>query len=143
MVMKKTKDTKIGYNWRCLNYLCQKYQTTKSLVFESFFESFKCVRSTLAAMIHLSQDVKIEKVAIFSKLSKNTILKLKNELPIRMRIYFERNPVRLGGQEVIIQCDETMLNHKIKPHRGAHQQSRFVNLSLLIRVSRQRVDMLK
>ncbi|KRH93263.1 hypothetical protein M153_1210000206, partial [Pseudoloma neurophilia] len=22
MVMKKTKDTKIGYNWRCLNYLC-------------------------------------------------------------------------------------------------------------------------
>ncbi|KRH93134.1 hypothetical protein M153_1448000542 [Pseudoloma neurophilia] len=58
---------------------------------------------------HLSQDVKLEKVVIFLKLSKNTILKLKNELPIRMRIYFERNPVRLGGPGVIIQCDETML----------------------------------
>ncbi|KRH91860.1 hypothetical protein M153_209240001, partial [Pseudoloma neurophilia] len=44
--------------------------------------------------------------------------KVEKELSIRMRIYFERNPVRLGGPCVIIQCDKTMLNHKIKVHIG-------------------------
>ncbi|KRH92797.1 hypothetical protein M153_27100001030 [Pseudoloma neurophilia] len=72
MAMKKTKDTKIGFNWHCLNFLYLKYRKASYLkVF--FFESFKCVRSTLTAKIHLSQDVKVEKVAILSILSKNTI----------------------------------------------------------------------
>ncbi|KRH91861.1 hypothetical protein M153_208780001, partial [Pseudoloma neurophilia] len=44
--------------------------------------------------------------------------KVEKELSIRMRIYFERNPVRLGGPCVIIQCDKTMLNQKIKAHIG-------------------------
>jgi hypothetical protein len=32
MVLKKTKDTSFGVNWRCMCFQCPKYQTTVSIL---------------------------------------------------------------------------------------------------------------
>jgi hypothetical protein len=36
----------------------------------------------------------------------------------RIENYFSNFPIQLGGPGVIVQCDETMLNYKVKNHRG-------------------------
>jgi hypothetical protein len=33
-------------------------------------------------------------------------------------MYFMENPIKLGGQSVIVQVDETKLTHNVKFHRG-------------------------
>jgi transposase-like protein len=36
----------------------------------------------------------------------------------RIESYFSNFPIQLGGPGIIVKCDETMLNYKVKSHRG-------------------------
>jgi len=51
-------------------------------------------------------------------LSKNTIIKIQNRMRRLCDIYFEENPLRLGGKGVICQIDESMFKNKQKYHQG-------------------------
>ena len=124
MCMKKTKDAKIGYNWRCLNKICNKYQTTISIFAQSFLEKFNSkARKALEALIHMSADTKPAKIANIKSLNKNTLVNVKKEINTRIRLHFARNEIKLGGPGIIVHCDETMLNHKVKAHRGRSPSS--------------------
>lgn len=41
MILKIGNKSNFGYSWRCLNYSCANYQTTKSCSDGSFFEKMK------------------------------------------------------------------------------------------------------
>jgi len=36
----------------------------------------------------------------------------------KIQIYWARNPIKLGGPNIIVQVDEMKFNHNVKAHRG-------------------------
>jgi hypothetical protein len=49
---------------------------------------------------------------------KNAMTKIKKLIGNRIKIYYQDNPVLLGGPNVVVHVDETMFNHKVKSHSG-------------------------
>ena len=39
--------------------------------------------------------------------------------------YYEQNPIKFGGSGLVVQVDETMLNHKVKEHRGKNNNTNY------------------
>ena len=54
----------------------------------------------------------------YVNLMAKVIYKLRQNLIQKVQLYFDENPIILGGPGVLVQIDETMLNHKVKAHRG-------------------------
>lgn len=54
----------------------------------------------------------------FVKISKSALLRFRKFIISRICRYFEKTPLQLGGLDVIINVDESMINHKVKSHRG-------------------------
>ncbi|KAG0436743.1 hypothetical protein DMUE_4079 [Dictyocoela muelleri] len=62
MLLKKTKDNDIKYNWRCLNYNCSKYQTTVSVFRNNFFGNFNISpRKSLQILFYLRKGLQRSK----------------------------------------------------------------------------------
>ncbi|KAG0436694.1 hypothetical protein DMUE_4099 [Dictyocoela muelleri] len=119
MVIKHNKDAEIGYNFRCLNYKCSQYQTTKSILTGSFLKKFRShPRKVLLAIYFLCVPILVKKTAKLTGLSRNTVSAIKKELILKIKAYFESNSIRLGGVDAIVHIDETMLFHAVKYHRG-------------------------
>ena len=45
-------------------------------------------------------------------------VRLKKFLIMKIKIYFARNPIKLGGPNIVVQVNEMKLNHNVKAHRG-------------------------
>jgi len=45
-------------------------------------------------------------------------VRLRKFLIMKITIYFARNPIKLGGPNIVVQVDEIKLNHNVKAHRG-------------------------
>lgn len=119
MIMKMTRDSKDCYNWRCMNYNCPKYQTTSSLRIGSWFEKHKMsFKQALRFIFMFSQGLQQQQLSISCGVSLRTIKRLCSELQLRIENYFEWYSFRMGGPGTVVQVDETMLNHKVKSHRG-------------------------
>lgn len=103
-----------------MNYNCIKFQTTVSIVKSSLFlETFgKQPIKALKVVILLSQNISPKAIRSLTGLCLKTIYNIKNFLIMRIKLYFNTNPIKLGGPGAVINIDETMLNHKIKAHRG-------------------------
>ncbi|KAG0439421.1 hypothetical protein DMUE_2438 [Dictyocoela muelleri] len=118
MVLKTTKDSPVGLNFRCLNYSCRHYQTTKSVFLGSFFGAFRLdTRKILRVIFYLSLPIPSSKIIEITGLNKNTVLKIKRLYVSRIESFFEQNLLKLGGHGVIVHVDETMLNHTVRAHR--------------------------
>lgn len=119
MVIKKTKDCKIGLVWRCLNYSCTKYLTSASIYKRSFF-SYSRVdpRTILTIIFYLSENELISKIESYTSINKKSIIKIKKKIFKYINRYWIENPIKLGGLDTIVQIDETKLNFNIKSHRG-------------------------
>ncbi|KRH94814.1 hypothetical protein M153_1370007595 [Pseudoloma neurophilia] len=114
MCMKNTKDTKMGFNWRCINTICNKYRTAVSLFNCSFFDEFNSKpRKIIKAVIHLLRGLSIRKISRIENINKNTLTKVKTAIDIRISLYLRQNKIKLGGPGVVVHVDETMLNHKV------------------------------
>ena len=67
--MKRSNDTKVGSNWRCMNSFCNKYQTTVSLMSECFLDKFNNKpRKIIKTLIHLSKGISIAKIFLIDSL---------------------------------------------------------------------------
>ena len=72
----------------------------------------------LEAIIYFSLKLPLKAIVKLTLLSKNTIYKIREFLIEKIIKFYINNPIKLGGPGAIINIDETMLNHKIKAHRG-------------------------
>lgn len=119
MSMKGTPDSSLFLNWRCMNYQCDHYQTTKSPLLNSFFEGFRIKpRDCLKVLILLLNGEQLVTIAKYVNIGKVTLLKIKQKIVSNVRNYFAENPIKLGGPGSIVQVDETMLSHAVRSHRG-------------------------
>lgn len=119
MNLRKTKQRKDSFEWRCINYSCIRYQTIKSIRKSSKFETINCeLRDILQFIKYWCADLQICQMLKLMKISKPTIIKLKNIIISQIKLFFELNPISLGGPLSICQIDETKLNFNVKSHRG-------------------------
>ena len=117
MVLKPSKDSKDGYNWRCMNYSCPKYQTTRSIRAESWIDTICiCPKRILKILLYWSAGKSQKDILDLLSVSRATLSKFKLLIIAAVKKHYEENPVHLGGPGVYIQADETMLNHKVKSH---------------------------
>lgn len=119
MFLKKTKDCKDGFNYRCMNSSCSKYQTTTSLRKGSWFDSFGIELKLILKFLKyyalgMSQTTLVQCTAI----SLRTVKRLCSKMQESITNHYRDLTFRIGGPGVVVQVDETMLNHKVKSHRG-------------------------
>jgi hypothetical protein len=119
MKLKKSKDSLDGFNWRCINYSCTKYQTTISLREFSWLKGVSTsIRKILKIILYWANSTFQKSILENVSISKNTLSSIRKFLLSRIESYFERNPIILGGPGVIVQVDKIMLNYEVKSHRG-------------------------
>ncbi|KAG0442669.1 hypothetical protein DMUE_0098 [Dictyocoela muelleri] len=132
MLLKKTKDKDIKYNWRCLNKNCSKYQTTVSVFRNSFFGNFHIsFQKSLQILFYTSKGLTTIQISLIMKVHRETIGKFKAKIISLIQQYFRENPILLGGQGVVVNVVETMLNHKVKSHRGRSPRTQSWALTIL------------
>lgn len=119
MDLKPTKDSRDGFNWRCLTYSCAHYQSTQSIRNGSWFEGQKLpLPALLKFLLYFSQEQKQTTIVENARISLSSVERLSVRIKNTIADLYIRTQVRLGGPGVIVQADETMLNFKAKSHRG-------------------------
>ena len=123
MALKQTRDHIDGYEWRCINSQCNKYETSRSVRVLSWMEIYRSSSFDLYRVLYYySQYLKLKDIVRMSSLGETTVGKIKKHMISKMRSYFLKKPIILGGLGAVIQCDETKLNHNVKSHRGRAPQ---------------------
>lgn len=119
MALKETKDNLDGYEWRCFNKNCSKYKHTSSIRKYSFLENFKLkTKQILKIVMYWSQGMQQVDILKNVKVSRQCLSRLRSKLLQVIKDHFLANPIKLGGPGSVVHVDETMINHKIKAHRG-------------------------
>ncbi|KAI5151227.1 hypothetical protein ENBRE01_1986 [Enteropsectra breve] len=105
-----------GYAWRCMNKNCARYKSYASVRIDSWFASFTLpLRQILKILFKYS--IRQTRHSIDRNLSavRKSIAKVIDNLVETMpETDFSEN--KLGGSGMIVQIDETMLNHAVKNH---------------------------
>ena len=58
MIIKKTKDNALGFNFRCMKTSCTKYQNTESILKKRFFENLSIdMKKALKIIYYLSTNI--------------------------------------------------------------------------------------
>ena len=119
------------YAWRCYNSTCFKRKEYFSVRKNSFFEGFSLslqLIMRIVAKFGTRQSVYSIKRSL--DLSKNSVDKVVHRLITKMpRVDFSNN--KLGGPGFVVQIDETMLNYKVKSHRGRSPTNRTDSLCIV------------
>lgn len=130
--LKECKDGWLGLEWRCMSLSCSRYQFSSSVRVDSVFESISIKASRfLKVLCYWSQGLNQSEILKFVTLSRPTMSKLRKLFIERIERYYIRNPIRLGGPGVIINCDELMLNYKVKSHRGRGPREKIWALAIV------------
>lgn len=118
-VLRKNNRNKDGLSWICHNFKCSNYGWWVSIRGGSFFEGFCLDVKTILSFLWFWACGEIQvSIRTHLKLSKAVVVKLRNKILGIVVIYKDCNPTYLGGPGIIVQVDETMINHKVKAHRG-------------------------
>ncbi|KAG0425435.1 hypothetical protein DMUE_6032 [Dictyocoela muelleri] len=132
MILKKSSDNNLGLSFRCLNYDCVHYQTTRSVVTGSIFEQFNISpQKVLQVFYYLCGQINLTKISQFTGVGKRTLIKLKKVCLEAMERYFITHPIKLGGIGIVVHIDETMLNHTVRSHRGRAPHQRVWCLTMV------------
>lgn len=119
MHLKPSNDNIDGLAWRCMNYKCRKYETSFSIRNGSWLGKYKISAKTIYKIIlYWSNGLIQRNILRFVNIGRNTLSILRKFIISRISKYFENNPIQLGGVGTVVNVDETMINHKVKSHRG-------------------------
>ena len=114
----KYKKASDGFAWRCNERNCNEFQKYTSIRKGSFFENFSIeLGIILRVLIKYSTRQQRFTIKNGSEINSKTIDKIIKKLVYKMREPDFSNS-KIGGHGVIVQIDETMLNFKVKSHRG-------------------------
>ena len=113
-----------GYAWRCMHKSCTRYKKYISVRTRSFFKNPNIdVLLVLRIVCKYAVRQPYHSIANALAVKKNTLLKVLNNIRSRIpRVDFRDS--KLGGPGFIVQIDETMLNFKVKSHRGRSPSNR-------------------
>ena len=115
-----------------MNYSCPKYQTTRSIRAESWIDTICiCPKRILKILLYWSACKSQKDILDLLSVSRATLSKFKLLIIAAVKKHYEENLVQLGGPDVNIQADETMLNHKVKSHRGRSQREQVWCLAII------------
>lgn len=109
-----------GYAFRCMNKICViGYKKYYSIRLGSFLDEFtislpNCILILWKWMNGCTQENILGEVTV----SKVTLIKFIARLRDRCELYFIVNPMRLGGDGIVCQVDESLFRHKPKYHVG-------------------------
>ena len=115
-LMRLVSDTTVsdGMKWRCT-----KDKTTLSIRTGSWLSTFKVsLRTIIKAILLWSRCFKFVDISKSVKISAPVYIRLRKYLISKISDYYILNPIKLGGPNVIVQVDETKLNHNVKLHRS-------------------------
>ncbi|KAI5152076.1 hypothetical protein ENBRE01_2551 [Enteropsectra breve] len=103
--------------WRCYNKRCNEYKKYVSIRSNSWFEKFSLSLRRILKII-FNYSIKQTRHSIISStgMNKETVFKIINSL-IELIPETDFSENKFGGPGMIIQIDETMLNHAVKNHR--------------------------
>lgn len=118
------KKNREGVAWRCINRNCKKFKIYISIRTGTFFQHFHTEIAMVLRIIgkwvlNNTRASITESTNVSDKTVKSIIDELVKRIP---NIDFSRD--KLGGLDRIVQIDETMLNYKVKSHRGRAPSNR-------------------
>lgn len=104
-----------GFIWRCHNTKCTKIRTTRSIRSESPLEGFRADLKKIVHAFYLwAKDMPERKIVEMAGLSRSFVVQFMRDLRLACQSYFERNPIKLGGEGIICQADESCFSAKRK-----------------------------
>lgn len=119
MKIKTSKDSNDGFVWQCRHYTCSKFQTTLSIRTNSVLKNLNLgLRQILIFTFHWSCSLLNSEILQFVAINKNSAGKIRKLLIDKIKLYFSRYPIKIGGPFKQVDIDETMLSHTAKAHRG-------------------------
>lgn len=108
-----------GCYWKCSNKQCRKYKNTVSIRAKSVFEQYKlCLRTIWTVFTCWLLDIQSKDILKFCKISKRSIVRINKSLQDKIMQKMSQMSLKLGGENVICQIDESLLSHKSKYNRG-------------------------
>ncbi|KCZ80795.1 hypothetical protein H312_01802 [Anncaliia algerae PRA339] len=119
------------YSWRCMKKCCKSYKRYTSIRKESFFDNFNIrLKDILIIILKYSCKQQRHQIVLGVDVTYNTIKKVLNRLTNLMpETDFKNN--KLVGPGVLIQVDETMLNFKVRSHRGRSPRNKTDSLCIV------------
>lgn len=115
----KSSRNKDEYIFRCYETACTGYKSFYSIRINSFFDEFTIkLKDCLSLTWKWGRDNTIEDILAEVHISYAVLNKFFKKIRDSCRKYFLINPVRLGGDGIICQIDESLFRHKPKYHRG-------------------------
>jgi len=132
MILRTCRDSCLNSQWICVNKLCIHTKTCCSIRIGSLFENISTPFTTiLKVLVYWSRGLNQSEIIKFINISRPTVGKIRSLFLSVIAAYFLRNPIKLGGPGVVVQCDETLLNHKIKYHKGRVPRSQVWALTIV------------
>lgn len=132
LIFKQCTDGWLKAEWRCMTKTCMHYKTALSPRLGSCFENLAINAKLFFKIVcYWSQGLNNSEMLKIVSVSRPTLSKILVVLIERIRKYFRRNPIRLGGPGIVVNCDEFMMNHKVKNHRGRGPRVKIWALSIV------------
>lgn len=105
--------------WVCNNTSCKSCLTTLSIRTGSFFKSMRLSLSDIFTVIILwSVNKQVKDIVSDYGISHDSVMRIFQKLRELIMKDLQADPIRLGGNGIICQIDETLLVHKVKAHVG-------------------------
>lgn len=119
------KNSVDGYVYRCKSSTCLNYDKRISVRTGSFLEGFKISFKTfLKVIIRWCSDQGRHSILKTIDINKTTLNKILKKIFLKIKNNEDINKTKLGGIGITVNIDETMLNYKVKSHRGRSASNR-------------------
>ena len=111
----KIKDK---FVWKCGNKQCLKFRTTLSIRNNSFFEKTRIdLQMRVYFIYHKSINTSHKNIGVLAGLRHDKVTEMCRNFRNACEEFFIRNPISLGGPDIIHQIDESPFVHKQKYNR--------------------------
>lgn len=107
------------FAWRCMQTNCSKYKVYSSIRKNSIFSDLKISFHFIIQILwRWNLETTNEHIMDEIPVSSDTLIKFFKKLRNCCRLFNLNNPLRLGGEGIICQLDESLFRHKPKYHVG-------------------------
>ena len=118
LILKQQKRNRDELGSRCFKSGCLKYGTWVQIRRNSFFEcTIADLKQLLKSIYYWFTGLQQYEILNFVTIKKTCLQSLKKRLIKKINLFYDINPIKLGGPGIVVQVDETMINHKVKAHR--------------------------
>jgi len=92
---------------------------------EAYSNTAPSFTKILKVLVYWSQGLNQSEIYKFVKILRHIVSKIRSLFFSMLNAYFLRNPIKLGGPVIVVQCDKILLNHKAKYNKGRESRLKF------------------